>query len=138
MSDLPDHCNSSAPGVSGAGRSGQVITPLGYIIASVPANSYYDFDFVTTLENADFSFIRFAIEHDGIGPQTARIYIDIDGLPSYVCVAAYDFESTIVREFGLVGGWHASRVFGYRFRVYNTNYIDRAASLTGAVSETPL
>ena len=138
MSDLPDHCKSSAPGISGAGRSGQILTPTGYIIASVPANGYYDFDFVTSGLDTDFSFVRFCVEHDGIGPQTMRMYIDIDGMPSYVCVAAFDFESTVFQEFNLSGGWHPSMIYGYRFRVYNTNYLNRAVSLFATVVETPL
>jgi hypothetical protein len=136
MSDLPDHCRSSAPGISGSGRSGQIITPTGYVIQNVPAGSYYDFDFATSGDDTDFSFLRFSIESDAIGPQTVRLYIDIDGAPSYVCVASYDFEGTVEREFVLSGGWHISRVYGFRFRVYNSNYLNRAAALFASYSET--
>jgi hypothetical protein len=103
----------------------------------VPAGNSADFDFVTSLEDTDFSFLRVSIEHDGIGPQTARLYIDVDGAPTWVCVAAYDFEGTFEREYNLAGGWCPTKVYGYRFRIYNSNYIARAVALSASVSETP-
>ncbi len=138
MSDLPDHCKSSAPGVSGAGRSGQSIVPTGYLIVAVPAGFVATFDYTVSGEDTDFSFLRFSVQHDGVGPQRVSLYIDVDGAPSYVCVATFFFETAITHEFNLVGGWHPTKVYGYRISVWNTNYISRNVSLFASIAETPV
>lgn len=138
MSDLPDHCKSSAPGISGSGRSGQVITPTGYLIVPVPSGFVASFDYATSIEATDFSFLRFSVQHDGVGPQRVSLYVDVDGAPTYVCVATFHFEKSITKEFNLAGGWCPTKVYGYRINVWNSNYITRAVSLHASVAETPI
>lgn len=137
MSDLPDHCKSSAPGISGSGRSGQIFTPTGYIIVSVNANSYWDFDFATSGDDTDFSIQHLYIETLSIGPQLAYLFLDIDGLGSYVQVYTWSFERVLSIEFPTSGVLYPGIVYGYRVRLYNDNYINRQASLFVVAVETP-
>jgi hypothetical protein len=137
MSDLPDHCNSSAHGLSGAERSGPIITSTENVSILVPPGFSIALGNVTSESETEFSFLRFSIQHDGIGPQRVDLYIDVDGAPTFVCVATFTFEKSITHDFNLLGGWHSAKIFGYYFEVWNFNYIPRNISLFASVVEVP-
>ena len=136
MSDLPDHCKSSAPGISGSGRSGQELIPSGYVSGVIPANSFIDVVFPVT-GDYDLSISRIAIQHTGIGPQYAYMHLDIDGLGSYIQAYVWCFEYVLSYEIPTIGGYYDVRVYNVRIRIYNGNYIDRGYSCQITMVGTP-